>query len=589
MDHIHPALRHLAVAVDQLVLDPRNARRHDARNLEAIRGSLERFGQRLPIVVQRQGMIVRAGNGRLMAAREMGWTHIAAVVVDEADVEAITFAIADNRSAELADWDTAQLKSILDELPLSDPVLDRMMAELRAEALPEPVFPDERDDEPEVEVRPEFSVLVKCRDEAEQHSLLAALDAEGRHVRALVVGFAPDVERVSNPLPDHSASSVAGLDGLKTRPTIVRDSPISRTPRVMQLEGLFDIPPAGGSRHEWRAALPLDRPWNVGLIVGPSGSGKTTVAREFFGEHFAPQWDWPADRAIVDGFPEGMPIAEITGLLSSVGFSSPPGWLKPFGVLSNGEQFRVHLARTLAERPELCVVDEFTSVVDRTVAQVGSAAVAKTVRRQDHKLVAVSCHYDIIDWLQPDWVLEMPAAAFSWRCLPGRPPLEITIDRVDAKAWDIFRAHHYLSGRLHPAARCFAAHLSGRPAAFASVIHTPGGKGGYWREHRTVCLPDFQGVGIGNALSEFVAAVFASTGKPYRSTTSHPAMIRHRLRSPLWRCTRKPALGTNGRVRAQHTLTAKFRKTAAIYRATASFLWRGPLRREDAKRLGISP
>jgi ABC-type Mn2+/Zn2+ transport system ATPase subunit len=83
---------------------------------------------------------------------------------------------------------------------------------------------------------------------------------------------------------------------------------------------------------------------------------------------------------------------EITALLSSVGFSSPPSWLKPFHVLSNGEQFRVTLARILAEAPELAVVDEFTSVVDRTVAQIGSHALAKTVRAGNRCFVAVSAH-----------------------------------------------------------------------------------------------------------------------------------------------------------------------------------------------------
>src|SRR5262249_57232560 len=56
-----------------------------------------------------------------------------------------------------------------------------------------------------------------------------------------------------------------------------------------------------------------------------------------------------------------------------------------------------------------------------------------------------------------------------------------------------------------------------RPAAFTAVLHAPDPLGGYWREHRTVCLPDFQGVGIGNALSEFVASLFVATGKRYCS------------------------------------------------------------------------
>lgn len=116
-NYIAEPLRRLAVPIDSLTLDPANARAHDEKNLSAIEASLSRFGQRLPIVVQKQGLIVRAGNGRVMAARALGWTHIAAVVVDESEVEATAFAIADNRSGELAAWDDEALAKLLQSLP----------------------------------------------------------------------------------------------------------------------------------------------------------------------------------------------------------------------------------------------------------------------------------------------------------------------------------------------------------------------------------------------------------------------------------------------------------------------------------------
>ena len=117
-------LKHLCVPIQSLQLDPQNARTHDQRNLDAIKASLTRFGQRLPIVVQRQGMVVRAGNGRVEAMRDMGWPEVAAVVVDENDVEATAFAIADNRSAELADWDFGELADALNMLSNNAPDLD---------------------------------------------------------------------------------------------------------------------------------------------------------------------------------------------------------------------------------------------------------------------------------------------------------------------------------------------------------------------------------------------------------------------------------------------------------------------------------
>ncbi len=172
---------------------------------------------------------------------------------------------------------------------------------------------------------------------------------------------------------------------------ITRHTAVTRTPRVAQLEALFDLPATSVSEQAWDVDLPLDaREWHVGLIVGPSGAGKSTVARELFGDSLCHGFDWPADRSIVDAFPAALSMPAITELLSSVGFSSPPSWLRPFAALSNGEQFRVTMARALAESGGRVVVDEFTSVVDRQVAQVGSAAIARTVRRRGQQFIAVT-------------------------------------------------------------------------------------------------------------------------------------------------------------------------------------------------------
>jgi len=119
-DYIAHQLRDLAVPLDTLNIDPDNARTHGPANIQAIRDSLNRFGQRSPVVVQKQGMVVRAGNGRVEAARELGWEHIAAVVVDESSVDATAFALADNRTAELAEWDDDVLRRTLAALEADD-------------------------------------------------------------------------------------------------------------------------------------------------------------------------------------------------------------------------------------------------------------------------------------------------------------------------------------------------------------------------------------------------------------------------------------------------------------------------------------
>src|SRR5262249_46776545 len=157
----------------------------------------------------------------------------------------------------------------------------------------------------------------------------------------------------------------------------------------------------------------------------------------------------------------------------SVGFASPPAWLRPFHVLSTGQQFRATLARLLAEaladgqRPTI-VCDEFTSVIDRTVARVGSAALARTVRKHSLNFVAVTCHEDVEAWLQPDWIYRPAEDAFSWRCLQRRPSITLDVVRCRASAWPLFAPHHYLTGALAHSAVCFLASWQGRPVAFSA-------------------------------------------------------------------------------------------------------------------------
>jgi ABC-type thiamine transport system ATPase subunit len=352
------------------------------------------------------------------------------------------------------------------------------------------------------------------------------------------------------------------------RVDVLKRTAIVRSPRVLQLEGLFDVPPTSHSEERWSIDLPLDnRAWAIGAIVGPSGAGKSTIARELFGPHLVTGYDWPVDRSVVDAFPAGLGIKEITGLLSSVGFSAPPAWLRPFGVLSTGQQFRVTLARALAEASELAVIDEFTSVVDRTVAQIGSAAVAKAVRARGLRFVAVTCHYDVLDWLQPDWIFEPHVGAFQWRELQRRPAIDLVLARYGVEVWRLFRGHHYLSAEINRGARVFVARWRDQLVALTAVLPAIGFVG-KWREHRTVCLPDFQGVGIGNAMSATVASlVVAATGGEYRSVTSHPAMIRARLRSPLWRLQSAPSMSTKG---------GGWSNTGGRQRLAATFRYIGP-------------
>ena len=572
--YIAERLRPLAVAISELSYDPNNYRVHEEADLAGIVESLRRYGIRKNAVVHSKTRVIVAGNGLVMAAFKLGWTHVPVVYVDDDAKTQSGYALADNRTAELSRWDDARLAQLVQELRVEDRELyDAMMLEQLDPLAEEPAEQEDPDDqEPLLQ---QFAVFVKAADESDQAAILDELDRHGLECRAVMASF-PEPDVTLPELPQLEPGEIA----------VVRETTIVRSSRVKQLEGMFDIPPAKKLGLNITVKLPLaERAWNLGLIVGPSGCGKSSVARQFFGEHVVQGFDWPADKSLVDGFPDGLKIAEITGLLSSVGFSSPPNWLKPYHVLSNGEQFRVTLARCLAELPELAVVDEFTSVVDRQVAQIGSAAVSKAVRSSGKRLVAVTCHYDVEEWLQPDWKLELPSGQFHWRSLRRRPEIQLRVTRADKSEWDLFGRYHYLSGELHPGASCFVGKVAGRPACFVAVLMYPHVNGGWWREHRTVCLPEFQGVGIGNRMSELIAAAYLCTGKPFRSTTSAPAMIRHRHRSKLWRMIRPPSLaaGVAGASKKSHQLN----RSAASNRLTAGFQYVGEEDQAAAVALGI--
>lgn len=151
--------------------------------------------------------------------------------------------------------------------------------------------------------------------------------------------------------------------------------------------------------------------WNVGLIVGSSGTGKSTIAKECFGDSYIKGYEYTA-QAVIDDMPKDKSIKDVEKAFTSVGFASPPSWLKPYSVLSNGEKMRVDLARSILEDRDIVVFDEFTSVVNREVAKTSSYAISKAVRKQNKKFVAVACHRDIIDWLEPDWIYDTDEKRF---------------------------------------------------------------------------------------------------------------------------------------------------------------------------------
>ena len=184
---------------------------------------------------------------------------------------------------------------------------------------------------------------------------------------------------------------------------IVKKNDPDVTFRVSKIQADFDVK-LEHSNERFVGDIEMPNDWQIGAIVGASGTGKSTIAKELFGEELINGFEYKA-KSVVDDMPKSAKMDDITKMFYAVGFGSVPSWLKPYSVLSNGEKMRVDLARALLEKDFVCF-DEFTSVVDRQVAQTACIAINKAIKKTGKKFVAVSCHYDILDWLHPDWVFD---------------------------------------------------------------------------------------------------------------------------------------------------------------------------------------
>lgn len=184
---------------------------------------------------------------------------------------------------------------------------------------------------------------------------------------------------------------------------IVKTSDIDLTFRVSKIIADFDVKPEHANER-FVGDLQLPNKWNVGVIVGASGTGKTTIAQNLFCDNIVKKFEW-CHKSVIDDMPQNKTVEEIEKMFYAVGFGSVPNWLKPYAVLSNGEKMRCDLARALLTNDKICF-DEFTSVVDRNVAQTCCIAVNKAIKLTQKQFIAVSCHYDIVEWLQPDWIFD---------------------------------------------------------------------------------------------------------------------------------------------------------------------------------------
>jgi hypothetical protein len=282
--------------------------------------------------------------------------------------------------------------------------------------------------------------------------------------------------------------------------------------------------------------------WNIGIILGGSGSGKTTILKKC-GDIKQPNFH--LEKPLISNF-DWLEPKDATFLLNSIGLSSVPVWLRPFHLLSNGEQYRATLAYLVASAKdgETILVDEYTSVVDREVAKAMSFALQKYIRKTNKKIILASCHYDILEWLMPDWICEPQKGGVLKRCdylRQGRPNIELQVHRVEYDTWNFFKQHHYLTEECSKSCKFFLFTWNGKPVGINAVIPQPSGHfDNGVRESRIVILPEYQGLGLGYKISEFTAGIYKNGNYRYFTKTVHPALGKYRnSKNTIWKGTSK--------------------------------------------------
>lgn len=332
-------------------------------------------------------------------------------------------------------------------------------------------------------------------------------------------------------------------------------SEVSHSFRCQKAANSLDIDTEKKSKHHLSISVDLKTSFNIGLIVGASGSGKTTLAKKIFGNDcFTTSID--PSKAIIDQFPFDMSYDDCAASLAGMGLTSVPCWIRPVYTLSNGQRARAEAALHMTdETKNIICIDEWTSVVDRTVAKVMSHCIQKHARKTNRQVILNACHYDIIEWLNPDFIIDCNKQEYiDRRSMVGAfqrgDQLQFSIKPVSRKTWPYFSKYHYLSERLPGGQiytyglfdganqigfQCFAAYIIGDHKTFFS--------------NRTVIHPDYAGFGMGIKLITETSKDMVRRGFRVKAKFSSTPIYKSMKKDPNWKCTaikmpiKKEALG----------------------------------------------
>lgn len=322
------------------------------------------------------------------------------------------------------------------------------------------------------------------------------------------------------------------------------ESPVSKSFRCTMAANSLDIDVEKKSFHAISINADIDSPFNVGLIIGSSGSGKTTLAKQIYGqERLVSKID--TTLPIIEQLPKELSYDQCAAILSGVGLTSVPCWIRPVYTLSNGQRARAEAALAMIQ-DELTVIDEWTSVVDRTVGKVMSHCVQKHARKQNKKIVLISCHYDVVEWLDPEWIIDCNKQTFiDRRLLPPRErekreQLQFDIKEIGRESWKYFSKYHYLSDRLPGGLiktfglfhgqdqigfQCFANYVPWGDKSKPMQMHS----------NRTVIHPDYAGMGLGIRLINETSRIMKATGFRAMAKYSSTPIFNSMSKNPAWR------------------------------------------------------
>jgi Fe-S cluster assembly ATPase SufC len=400
------------VDIKELVMNPSNPRTIKDDKFKKLVKSIKEFPEMLdirPIVVD-ENMVVLGGNMRTKACISAGLTEVSIIRFEDLSEEKKNeFIVKDN--VGYGEWDFDMLLEDWDKETLIDWGMDVPKDKIEKEVLPSNVI----------------ALFIDLKGEDKQKELYDKLIELGYKDK--------DIKLMSFSVDEVKKDIIVDCSKIDKFNNVLRFS-IDRinepeiTFNVKYILDKFDMKEVNKQTFEGEIDLNFD--WNVGLIVGNSGTGKSTISKELFGDNYITEYEYD-NKAIVDNFGD-VDINDIINTLTSVGLASTTTWLKPYSVLSGGEKMRCDLAKALLSEEDLIVFDEFTSVVDRNIAKVGSFVTQKNIRRSNKKFIAVGCHFDVEDWLMPDWVFNTNDMTFVVNKKKSNDPmLDLKLENVEEK------------------------------------------------------------------------------------------------------------------------------------------------------------